>query len=195
MSAQLDRVDQWRIVIALVSLVVCASLIVVAAHDDASVSQAQSLNGDILGQDNDESSDHYVARADESLRQAPQDAPVFALITLATPLTPQEVAPLLRDIPRVNALVMGTVRPLAVPEPTGTEDRADVMSRYIGYASGLLQESDHSTSDLRITALVMYAPGNQLRELKDVPQVYAVETLPQGAQWNSFGVQPVRVPQ
>lgn len=195
MTVHLDRVDQWRIVVALFSLVALAGILAVAAYDDVSVSHVQSINGDMLGQDNDESAEDYAARAEESLRQAPGDEPVFSLITVTTPLSSPEAARLLHDIPRVNALVIGTVRPLAIPEPTGTEDRATVMSRYIGYASELLQGTIYDNTDRLISGVVVYASGGQLRALEANQQVYAVETLPQGAQWNSFGVQPVKVPQ
>nr|VDG63282.1 Uncharacterised protein [Streptococcus thermophilus] len=128
--------------------------------------------GDQLGPDAGESAQEYAQRAQISLRNAPRDEPVFALVTFSPPLSTGEAAEVLVPIVRVNAILPPESLPIAV----GEGDRAHIFAV--------------ATSD-EITGTVVWDTGDALSILADQEQVWSVEALPSDAVWGAFGIRPV----
>ena len=81
-----------------------------------------------------------------------------------------------------------------IPEPTGSEDRADVFAREAQRAAKRAQTKGVALNPTAIGAVVVYAPGDDLRAIAETAGVHAVEALPSDAVWGMFGITGVRAP-
>lgn len=186
----------WLSVVCLVCLVVT----VVALAGSERMSRPQAVNGDVLGPDNSETVDDYLARAAESV-QGGQDGqegadsgePRWALVTPLTPAGPDELAEIFSGMSglRVSTLLAGESR-WQIPEPADGHRRADVFtaSREQVAANAGVGPGDPS---LDVLGVLVHGTPEELRELDGRPGVLAVEALPPDAAYGRFGSRPVTV--
>lgn len=150
-----------------------------------------SIQGDQLGPDVGESVEAYIARANESLDalDAAQES-AFAMVSFDRPLSAADAADAMAGIDRVGALVPDSSAPVALPEPTGGERRADVFVRELGRLAVARNEIPSANSEV-ITALIVWDDADSLRALPGTAHVRVVEVAPQGASWGGFAVRPL----
>ncbi|MFC6316831.1 hypothetical protein [Corynebacterium gerontici] len=176
----MERTDRARFLIAIASLL--ALIVLLGFLGSRSAGSSHPLhNGDVLGQEREESFGEYQRRANATLEG---EAERFALVTFRNSLDPRAASDALRTVRRVNAIVVNGFAPLAIPEPTGEEDRADVITRYQRIAQ---------FPEAPLDSVVVFERSGTLRELSENPKIVAVEALPDGAAWGHFGIKPVRV--
>ncbi|PMC64472.1 hypothetical protein CJ203_05545 [Corynebacterium tuscaniense] len=124
-----------------------------------------NLMGDQLGPDNNESAMEYAQRSQDSLAEA--NEPAFALVTFSSPLAPADAATLLRDVRRVNQIIVADAAPITVGE---MPDRTQVFG----------------TEPL--IAVVVWEEGDVLRSLVRDPRIAIIDVLPPDAVWGTFGI-------
>lgn len=177
---------QGPIAVMAVAALALVTLFIYAWFDDATHRTRPDRNGDMLGQQTNESLSEYAQRASETLHLAPAEEDAFALVTFARPVSAAEAGNLTQQINRVSAMVVGMAAPIAVPEPVDGASRAQVYQQHL---DRLAQPAPD-----RLTAVITYDTGQAHRELIDEPRVATVEVLPPDAAWNQFGIRPVEVP-
>ncbi|MCK7636667.1 hypothetical protein [Corynebacterium pygosceleis] len=188
-------VDRVRTGVAVVSVAALVGAVAWLSTSDR-VAKPMPVNGDVLGRDHGESLDDYRERAAASLVSAPAGDAGFALVTFRDPQPAAAAAEVLEqaDIGRVSALVLEGAVPVALPEPTGDEGRAEVFDRTLTRIGNSLGTAD-GLFDPRLRGVVVWDDGTALRGLGTVPEVLAVEVLPPDAAWGRIGVQPVIRPE
>ena len=149
--------------------------------------QQPGVQGDMLGPQPGEQMANYVARAEVSLQDAGAQ-PAYALVTFDAPCDPATAAQLVRIVARVDALLLVDAPAYPIPEPTGDEDRADVFAREAQRATQRAQTNGVTLSPVSIGAVVVHAPGEDLRAIAEQEGVRAVEVLPTDAIWGTFGI-------
>lgn len=133
--------------------------------------------GDQLGQDPGETFAEYTQRAADSLRSAPADEPVYALVTFETDLSPSDASRALEPLTRVSAVLTPDAAPRAVGEPATGRDRSGIFELAAGGSP--------------ITGAVVRDSGAAVRSIAQQDGIAVVETLPPDAVWGAFGVRPV----
>ncbi len=177
----MDTTDRARFTIAIGSLLALVILLVVLAGNQPGT-QTTMHNGDVLGKQEEETFQQYQDRATRTLEGQGER---FALITFQQPLSPTSTEQTLEPIGRVNAVVLDSSAPLALPEPVAPEGRADVIRRYQSFAGA---------KDAPLQAAVVREELLTLRELAAQPDIAAIEALPDDAAWGHFGITLVRAP-
>lgn len=134
--------------------------------------------GDTLGQDNGETFAEYVERADHSLAEAPDDEPVFALVTFAADASAEQASAVLEPVGRVDAVIPPNAPLQPVGEPKEGRDRTEIF---------------RIATDGELAGAVVRDTGDVLRGIADDGRIAAVEALPPDAVWGAFGVRSVNV--
>lgn len=134
--------------------------------------------GDTLGQDNGETFAEYVERADHSLAEAPDDEPVFALVTFAADASAEQASAVLEPVGRVDAVIPPNAPLKPVGEPKEGRDRTEIF---------------RIATDGELAGAVVRDTGDVLRDIADDGKVAAVEALPSDAVWGAFGVRSVNI--
>ncbi len=185
--------DMIRRIIAVLAVVALLGALLLAFLDDAT-HKPLPPQGDMVGTETGESFAAYTERARTSLLDAPIDEHVYALVTFAEPLTPEEAGVVLTTVERVNAMIVQLAAPFPLPEPVAGEDRADVFQRELDRIAASLEGVGTVPVPERLDAVVVRDNGNVLRLLSEAPQIAAIEVLPADAAWGRFAVRPVEVP-
>ncbi|SPJ41136.1 hypothetical protein CHUV2995_01947 [Corynebacterium diphtheriae subsp. lausannense] len=174
----MDSFDRRRIVVALLSIAVLMLGVMVLSASDKTA-KPMNMNGDQLGRNRDETSQDYANRAQKSLEMASE--PAFALVAFPRLIDANTAGDIAEKagIMRVNAVLLGRGPALDLPEPTGNANRGRVISEQCRMRGG-----DPET----IAALVVYAPGDQLRRVAASKRVATVEVLPPDAVWGRIGL-------
>ncbi|MBV7296204.1 hypothetical protein KRX51_09805 [Corynebacterium sp. TAE3-ERU12] len=187
-----DSVHPLMAALAVLCTIALVAVFIVAAFSDRVIGQP-TINGDLLGPQEGENAAAYIARADEELAAMDGDQPRWALVSFVPAITADIVD--LR-VPagsvRVGRVLIAGSAGFDVPEPTRGATRAEVIRREAGFAGGRGQPftlTDDGT--LLVSGLVVYAVPNDLRTLKTVAGVAAVEPLPEDAAYGRFGVRPL----
>lgn len=123
------------------------------------------LQGDTLGPEDGER--EYLVRAEVSVAAA--EEPAFALVAFREPLPAREAADAVSAARRASAVLAGALNP--VGEPPAGESRDAIFAL---------------ATDEPIDAVVVYASGEELRQVARRPEVWAVEALPSDAVWGAF---------
>lgn len=155
--------------------------------------QQPGVQGDMLGPQPGEEMSEYVARAETSLQNAGAQS-AYALVTFDAPCDPAAAARRVSIAARVDALLLVDAPAHPIPEPAGSEDRADVFAREAQRAANRAQAKGVALNPTAIGAVVVYAPGDDLRAIAETAGVRAVEALPSDAVWGMFGITGVRTP-
>ena len=155
--------------------------------------QQPGVQGDMLGPQPGEAMNDYVTRAETSLQNADTQS-AYALVTFDAPCDPAAAARRVRVVARVDALLLVDAPAHPIPEPTGSEDRPDVFAREAQRAAKRAQTKGVALNPTAIGAVVVYAPGDDLRAIAETAGVHAVEALPSDAVWGMFGITGVRAP-
>lgn len=134
--------------------------------------------GNTLGQDNGETFAEYVERADHSLAEAPDDEPVFALVTFAADASAEQASAVLEPVGRVDAVIPPNAPLTPVGEPKEGRDRTEIF---------------RIATDGELAGVVVRDTGDVLRGIADDGKVVAVEALPPDAVWGAFGVRSVNI--
>lgn len=149
----------------------------------------EPIQGDELGPRDGETRAEYAARAQETLSEALADgqkgAPRFAVVTFRYPVSAAQAAEALAPAGRVNALIVGTLAPIAVPEAVTasvTDAGAEVTPQD---RAALWQEASASEP---LSAAVVWDTPQALSEIAASSHVLAVEPAPADAAWGSFAV-------
>lgn len=179
--------------LAALAVVGLLGLLVLAFFDDAT-HRPVPPQGDMLGTESGESFQAYSERAEKTLLDAPDDQPVYALVTFSEGLTPEEAGEVLASIERVNAMIVQMAAPFPLPEPIAGEDRADVFQRELDRIGESLAGIGNVPTPELIDAAVIRDNGEVLRTLSERERIATVETLPADAAWGRFGVRPVEIP-
>ncbi|ALP50578.1 hypothetical protein P9K31_04835 [Corynebacterium glutamicum] len=188
----MDGVDKGRRIIALLAILALVVVVAILSFSDRTAKPMQ-LNGDMLGQDNTETSVEYLQRASESLADATDGEEAYSLVTFAQPLSPAEAGELLDGIGRVSAMVMLSAPAMDLPEPIAGETREDVFNRQIALVDAQLSGIGNVRAPGELNGVVVWDIPENVRPLAESPLVYSIETLPPDAAWGSFGVRPVDV--
>lgn len=146
-----------------------------------------ALQGDTLGRDQGESWEEYASRTKPSI----SESPAFALVTFDTPRRAEEAAAIVREVRRVNALLLIDAPFQPIPEPPTGQTRADVFRREADRLAAQGSANGVELDPEAIAAVVVYDDGATLRALADTDGVRAVEALPPDAVWGSFAIRPV----
>ena len=165
--------------LAVLAMLFLAVLALFGALGTQATSQVQ---GDQLGPDG-ESRAEYIERV-KSMDIDP-DAATYALVTFDTELPPVAVAAALTDVPRMDAILMGSTAPIAVPEPVAGEDRAAVINHTFDRIG-----ASYGQRPSAVSAVVVWGTATQLADVASLPAVAAVEPAPADAAWGSFAVRP-----
>ena len=147
--------------------------------------QQPGVQGDMLGPQPGEEMNEYAARAETSLQNAGAQS-AYALVTFDAPCDPAAAARRVSIAARVDALLL--VDAPAHPIP------ADVFAREAQRAANRAQAKGVALNPTAIGAVVVYAPGDDLRAIAETAGVRAVEALPSDAVWGMFGITGVRTP-
>ena len=131
-----------------------------------------------MGQDNGETFAEYVERADHSLAEAPDDEPVFALVTFAADASAEQASAVLEPVGRVNAVISPNAPLTPVGEPKEGRDRTEIF---------------RIATDGELAGAVVRDNGDMLRDIADDGKIAAVEALPPDAVWGAFGVRSVNI--
>ncbi|MDO4911132.1 MAG: hypothetical protein Q3972_05260 [Corynebacterium sp.] len=182
----MSRFFNWRVAWAGVLLIVIIGGFAFMMQAKYTVPTAH-INGDTLGRDNSETLSAYQERAEASLAAAPEGENLWALVTFREVVDTQTAgaAAEAAGIPRVGSIVLDVGTPIAVPEPTGSDNRAAVFDRTIAH---------YTASGVRISGiagLVVYAPKSALVALASNPQVMTVEPAEPDASRARMGIQRV----
>lgn len=184
--------ETWRKVIAVCCVLGLIAVVLVLSQSDRT-SQPMPANGDVLGQDNGESLESYVERAQRSLAEAAAGENAFGMVTFVEPLAPAPAAEVLSDLGRVNAMVMLSASPIAIPEPVAGETREDVFHRELDRIDRSLAGIGDITAPREINGVIAWDDGDAFRSVAADPAVLTAEVLPPDASWGRFGVRPVDV--
>lgn len=161
---------------AAVGIVVFMLLVVIFLAGACGPGPTQTLQGDQLGPEPEESAQQYQARAATSVEEARRDT--YALVTFAGASDAQTAAAAVDGAQRVSAVITEQdLLPEEIPEPTQGETRADVFTR--------------TADDKDINAVIVYDDGEMLEEISQRAEIFAVEAAPDDAAWGSFGIRPV----
>lgn len=147
-----------------------------------------ALQGDTLGRDQGESWEEYASRTRPSISESPS----FALVTFDAPRSAEEAAAIVREVRRVNALLLIDAPFQPIPEPPAGQTRADVFAREAQRLAVQGQMTGVELDPEAIAAVVVYDDGATLRTLADADGVRAVEALPPDAVWGAFAIRPAR---
>lgn len=136
----------------------------------------QTLQGDQLGPEPEESAQQYQTRAATSVDDARNDT--YALVTFDGAVDADTAAQAVEGAQRVSSVItQEAFLPVEIPEPIEGETRADVFNRAIG--------------DEELNSVIIYEDGDTLEEISQREGVFAVEAAPDDAAWGSFGIRPV----
>ena len=162
--------------IAAVSIFVLVLLLIIFLAGACGPGPTQTLQGDQLGPEPEESAEQYQSRAATSVEGARRDT--YALVTFAEATDAKTAAEAVEGAQRVSAVITQTdLLPEEIPEPTQGENRADVFTRAV--------------EDKDINSVIIYDDGTMLEEITQRAEVFAVEAAPNDAAWGSFGIRPV----
>lgn len=186
----MDGVDKGRRIVALLAILALVVVVAILSFSDRTAKPMQ-LNGDMLGQDNTETSVEYSQRASESLENAAVGEEAYSLVTFTQPLSPSEASNLLEGVGRVNAMVMLSAPAMDLPEPIAGETREDVFNRQIKLVDAQLSGIGNVRAPGELNGVVVWDIPQKVRVLSESSLVYSVETLPPDAAWGSFGIRPV----
>ena len=178
----LDVIDRWRFIIAVVS--VAALVVLITATAGQHHTPPPRLVGDELGRDNDETLTDYVQRAQHGFSTAAPGDEVYALVTFRQPLTAQAAGAVVQNIARVNAFEVGFAPVVGIPEPVKGVNRGDSLVHHITLKQ---------MNPLDVRGLVVHDSVEKLHVLAKNSKVLAIEVLPPDATWGSFSVRPVNV--
>ena len=186
-------------VTALLSLVSVLTLIVllVIASGSTRVSQPQHLNGDALGPEYGEDLAAYAQRADETLARATEadaagtGAHMWAMVTFAQPLDVSGTVAAVTDVLqlRVSGLIIGVNYVRDIPEPTTDSTLSDLVAaevELVAAAAGVPLTDDQ----VKVGGLIVYGDVTALKQLRQRPEIAAVEALPADAVHGRFGIKP-----
>lgn len=150
------------------------------------------LQGDQLGPNTGESKADYLARARLELSEflGSSDS-TYALVSFTYPLDVAAAADAVAGVPRVDAMVVGAASPIVLPEPTHGATRADVFAAEFARINQGLAGIGNVSVPETISALVVHADGDTLREIAGRDGVAGVEPAPADAAWGSFGIRPL----
>jgi len=168
--------------LAALALVLVAIVVALVLFGTLGTQASTRVQGDQLGPDG-ESRAEYIERVNSM--DIDPDATTYALVTFDTELPPVAVAAALTDIPRMDAILMGSTAPIAVPEPVAGEDRAAVINRTFDRIG-----ASYGQRPSAVSAAVVWGTGTQLADVASLPVVAAVEPAPADAAWGSFAVRP-----
>ncbi|MDO4908709.1 MAG: hypothetical protein Q3962_02505 [Corynebacterium sp.] len=143
------------------------------------------INGDTLGRDASESLGDYQDRAKQELDAAPDGVKLWALVTFKQVVSTQEAAQAVKELGRVGSVVVDVGTPIAVPEPTGTEDRTAVFDRTIAHYS----QAGAKISG--VAGLVVYDTKEKLEQVAAESAVLSVEPSDADASRARMGIQKV----
>ncbi|RMB65288.1 hypothetical protein [Corynebacterium macginleyi] len=168
--------------LAALALVLVAVVVVLVLFGTLGTQASTRVQGDYLGPDG-ESRAEYIERVNSM--DIDPDASTYALVTFQAELPPVAVAAALTDVPRMDAILMGSTAPVVVPEPVAGEDRAAVINRTFDRIG-----SSFGQRPSAVSAAVVWGRGTQLSDVASLPVVAAVEPAPVDAAWGSFAVRP-----
>jgi len=146
-----------------------------------------ALQGDTLGRGQGESWEEYASRTEPSISEGPS----FALVTFDTPRRAEEAAAIVREVRRVNALLLIDAPFQPIPEPPTGQSRAAVFQREAERLAAQGSANGVELDPEAIAAVVVYDDGATLRALSDADGVRAVEALPPDAVWGAFAIRSV----
>ncbi|MDN5582283.1 MAG: hypothetical protein ACTH2Y_00780 [Corynebacterium sp.] len=189
------RRPAWVMWLSVLCLVALAGTVIALAGSDR-MSQPQAINGDMLGPDNSETLDEYVARAGTTLQDTPDtgdtgDEARWALVTPVEPAGTQELTEIFSGMSgvRVSTLLYANSR-WEIAEPADGHRREDVFAgaRDQVAANAGVGEDDPA---LDVLGVLVHAAPDDLAALDDREDVLAVEALPPDASYGRFGLRPV----
>lgn len=193
MSAQRDGVDRGRVILAVVAILVLVFVVILAAQDDAT-DKPMNINGDVLGQDSEESWEEYQRRAWSTFDDAEAGEESFGLITFSEPLTAGQAGAVTSTLGRVNAMLVGMSSPMPLPEPVAGAERKDVFAQQFDYIAHSLRGIGDVPAPYELTAVIAYDTPEAFGRVANNRWVVAVELLPPDAAWGNFGVRPAQPP-
>ena len=136
----------------------------------------QTLQGDQLGPEPEESAQQYQTRAATSVADARNDT--YALVTFDGAVDAGTAAQAVDGAQRVSSVItQEAFLPVEIPEPIEGETRVDVINRAVG--------------DEELNSVIIYEDGDMLEEISQRDAVFAVQAAPDDAAWGSFGIRPV----
>ena len=139
--------------LAVLAVLFLAALALFGALGTQASSQVQ---GDQLGPDG-ETRAEYIARVSGS--DIP-DAPAYALVTFDEDLPPVAAAAAVAAAPRMDAILICSTAPIAVPEPTAGEDRAAVIQRAFDRI-----DASYGQRPFAVSAAVVWGSGAPLADV------------------------------
>lgn len=200
-AADTTRRDGIHPGFAIASLLCVVALIAVvfALSGSDRMAKPMAINGDQLGPDYDENLGAYALRAKETLDDARvnnHEQQRWALVSFTPPASIDTAAAAVSNIDglRVAQVLMGPAAAVGVPEPTGSESRADVFTR-VRELTGPMAGFEPNSPELDFTGLVVYGNADQLVQIAERKEIFAVEALPTDARAGHFGVQPLVDPE
>lgn len=138
----------------------------------------QSLQGDQLGPDPEESAQEYQQRAAQTLEDARKET--YALVTFNPAVDAATAAAAVEGAQRASALItQEDFVPIEIPEPIEGESREDVFHREVGTE--------------KLNSVIIYDDAKTLSEIAQGADVFAVEASPSDAAWGSFAIRPLMV--
>lgn len=193
MSGRRDGVDRGRIFLATAAVIVLVLVVILAASDDAT-DRPMPINGDMLGQDSEETWEEYQNRAWDSFEEATAGENSFGLVTFTDPLTAGQAGAVTARLDRVNAMIVGMSSPMPLPEPVGDAERKDVYAQQFDAIAHALDGIGDVPVPYELTAVVAYDTPAAFGSVANSRWVAAVELLPPDAVWGHFGVRPAQPP-
>lgn len=173
----------WVSILCIIALLVG----VLALSTSDRVSAPQNINGDQLGPFDVATQREYEVQADTALDAMEGDAPRWALLTPKTAVQPTALSPLVDDPQmRVSVLLVGPVQ-WVLPEPARGQQRIDVLrnaENTMAAGAGLRPQ------DIRVEGVLIRARPQELRALRQRPEVLAVEPADPGAVYGRIGLRP-----
>lgn len=149
----------------------------------------EPIQGDELGPQKGETRAVYATRAQETLSETladgEEDTNRFALVTFRYPVSAAQAAEALAPAGRVNAILVGALAPIAVPEPV-TASVTDAGSEAAPQDRAALWQEASASEPL--SAAVVWETPQTMNEIATSPHVLAVEPAPADAAWGSFAV-------
>ena len=162
--------------IAALGIVTLLLLLVVFLAGACGPGPTQSLQGDQLGPEPEESAQDYQQRAAQTLEDARKDT--YALVTFNPAVDIDTAAAAVDSAKRVSALItQEEFVPVEIPEPIDGESRSDVFAREVGNA--------------KLNSVIVYDSGEALSDIAQGDDVFALEAAPNDAAWGSFAIRPL----
>ncbi|QNE89839.1 hypothetical protein H0194_01950 [Corynebacterium incognita] len=159
---------------------------------EESPAAASIPEGYVLGPERGMSEEEYAAVARESLADVGPE-PAFGLVRFTRPLRPEEVDTLFpAGSVRLNAVILGHAQPLEIPEPVpgsaGHDTRAEVITAALDRVNASMGGLGDVPRAKAVDAVVVYAPGEALRQIAGEKAVKTLELAPPDAVWGHVAV-------